>query len=81
MLKCSCGLFYIGECEDFRARVNLHTNQIKQKNRNLYVSKHIYQCGGKFSAAPIKLLSSNDMTIRKVTEDALIDKFKPELNR
>ena len=32
VLKCSCGLFYIGECEDFRARVNLHTNQIKYKN-------------------------------------------------
>ena len=81
LLQCSCKKIYIGECEDFRARINLHTNQIKKKEyRNLFVSKHIFQCGQKFQCAPFFLMKNKNLIERKVREEFFINKFKPELN-
>ena len=82
VLKCKCGLIYIGECENFRARINLHVNQIaKPEYRKLYVSKHIFGCGQKFTAAPIFLMPDEALINRKVKEEHFIHLLKPELNR
>ena len=82
LLICQCQKFYIGETADFRARVNLHHNQIqKDEYRKLFVSKHIFSCSrGKFSIAPI--CSSYENEAKRLTmENFFIKKFKPNLNK
>lgn len=82
VLKCFCNKFYIGECEDLRARINLHTNQIKHlEYRKLYVSKHIFNCTKKFSFCPIYLMYNESLELRKNKENHFIKLLKPELNR
>lgn len=81
VLQCRCGLFYIGECEDFRARINLHHSQIRTPEyRNIKVVKHIFSCGHKFKATPIYLMSDESIIKRKTQEDHFIKIFEPELN-
>ena len=81
-LKCKCGLFYIGECVNFRKRINLHVNQIKTKDyRKLYVSKHIFRCGSEFKTMPFFLMQNENIIDRKIYEQNFIQMFNPELNK
>lgn len=81
-LKChKCQKFYIGECEELRARINLHVNQIKHKKyRKLNVSHHIFSCGSKFNVIPLFLMDSENIISRKIKEQYFISLYKPELN-
>ena len=78
-----CDKIYIGETTDFRSRVNLHRNHIKQ-NKGLGVSLHIHQCTQntepKFSIMPFYKVKSDNIAIRREKESFFIKKIKPDLN-
>ena len=81
-IKCQCGSEYIGETEDFRARVNLHKSQIKlQPYRILNCSKHLFNCKNKFNVMPMSQMNNSDLVERQMKEKMFIQLFKPELNR
>ena len=78
----TCGKKYLGECTHFRARTNLHKNQIAKKcYRVLPVSKHIHECGGKFTIAPIYLMRDSSLINRQVRENYFIEKYQTESNK
>ena len=77
----NCKEEYIGCTQSLNHRVALHKSNIKlSHNRNLFVSKHIFQCSkGKFKIMPIYQTDNySDITLK---EQDFIDKFKPLLNR
>ena len=83
VLKCdNCSKLYVGETSlSLRLRINLHRQHI---NHNKYgflkVSKHIQNCGSKFSVIPIFKLFHESEYVRKKIEHFFINKIKPELN-
>ena len=82
LLKCNCGLQYIGETDNFRSRINLHKSQIiHSKYRKLEVSKHMFSCGNKFSCLPIFLMRDENVLSRQVKEENFIITYEPELNK
>ena len=82
MIICKCGLMYIGETKNFRARVNLHVSQAKKAEyRKLFVSRHLFKCGISFKTVPFFLMNTEDEISRKLKESEFIYKFQPALNR
>lgn len=82
VIECSnCHDNYIGCTISLSNRTSLHKSNIKiANNRNLYVSKHIFQCsGGHFKIMPI--YQTDLATTIELKEQHLIDKYKPALNR
>ena len=77
----NCKEEYIGCTQSLNHRVALHKSNIKlQHNRNLFVSKHIFQCSnGNFKIMPI--YQTDDFSNITLKEQYFIDKFKPSLNR
>ena len=71
---------YIGSTQALNTRTSLHRSNIKiEENRNLDVSKHLYQCsGGKFKIMP--LYQTNNNMLLQIKEENFINKFKPKLN-
>ena len=83
VLKCNaCCKLYVGETSlSLRLRINLHRQHV---NHNRYgflkVSKHIQNCGGKFSVIPIFRVPNDSNYVRKKVEQFFIYKIKPDLN-
>ena len=79
-----CSEFYIGETGNtLRERTRVHKQQITDiKYRNLYVSKHVHECGeNNFKIIPIHSLNTNSTTLqRRSKEKFYIDTLKPKLN-
>ena len=79
-----CSDFYIGETRNtLRERTRVHKQQITDsKYRNLYVSKHVHECGkNDFKIIPIHALKMNSNTSqRRSKEKHFIDTLKPKLN-
>ena len=83
VIRCShCGLEYIGETKDFRARIALHRSHINNPHYGfLKVSFHIRNCSNcSFEIMPIFKLFTDCPTKRKMKEDELIKRFQPALN-
>lgn len=81
-LTCNnCHKMYIGECDDLRARINNHVNQIKHAEyRKLNVSKHLFNCGSKFQIFPLFIMDNENIIQRKIKEEYFIFQYDPELN-
>ena len=77
----NCKEEYIGCTQSLNHRVALHKSNIKlPQNRNLFVSKHIFQCSnGNFKIMPI--YQTDDYSNITLKEQDFIDKYKPLLNR
>ena len=74
MILClKCGSTYIGETENFRARVNLHKSQTRNADlRKLRVNKHMFECSQeKFKVSPIFKCKNDNLLYRKQMEKNL----------
>ena len=78
-----CPKFYIGKSSNsLSLRINLHRNHINNENyRNLFVSKHIYQCGNSKFGCSIIFKSMKQPYVLEKMEIYFITLLKPELNR
>ena len=81
VIKCSnCSDEYIGCSKSLRNRTALHKNHIKSdKNRKLFVSKHIFECGKEFKIIPI--YQNHNYQTLLIKEKDFISKYMPKLNR
>ena len=77
-----CCKYYIGKTVNLRHRMTKHRSDINYvENRNQYVHKHIYLCGGgQFYVTPFYSVKSQGEVAHCAIEDYFIRKFKPALN-
>lgn len=82
LIKCICGLTYIGECANLKQRTLLHRSNINcEQNRVLQVSKHLFSCSnGEFKLYPFFKCKTQTEIERKRKELHFIHKYKPQLN-
>lgn len=75
-----CKKEYIGQTKNFRSRMTVHRQQIREKNIMTGATKHFIACNNieyPFIAFPF-YKTSEDLLEQK--EKLFIDTFKPELN-
>ena len=82
LIVCSCGLEYIGECQNLKQRTRLHRSNLKcERNRVLNVSKHLFACcKNAFRLYPFYQMKTESDHARKVKEREFINKYRPQLN-
>ena len=81
-LICHCQHIYIGKtCNPLSIRLNLHRNHIENEiYTNQKVSKHLQDCGKKFSITIIFKASDCDRIFLNMMESYFIKLLRPELN-
>ena len=79
VIKCiNCLSDYIGCTKNLRERTNLHRSNINLfTNRNLPVSKHLFDCGKDFLIMPIYQCDNKNLI---QMESKFIMRYKPKLN-
>ena len=82
VISCSvCMEYYIGKTVNLRQRMTKHRACIRNHyDRNMFVSKHIYNCGGGFTVVPFYHMKRQGIVAHLTTEDHFIHKFQPSLN-
>ena len=77
-----CGRYYIGKTVNLRHRMTKHRGDIKYLvNREQYVHKHIYTCGGgDFFVTPFYHVKVKGEVAHCAIEDYFIRKYRPALN-
>ena len=81
LLICKCKKTYIGHTNNFRLHMNNQKDHTKHSERSkLFVNKHLFNCGKKWTVMPIFQMNTNDLISRLCKEMKFIDMYEPSLN-